>query len=124
MGVKKKRSSLTSLIYNKQMKIAPISRNEHKWINRKCLFPFSLALLLVWSISTLARPPSPGAVRGNLPRSGGLTLPQDITMEELVPPGEEESTDAETKKSDDSAQAPSKDDTVSDQAPALSPVEE
>ncbi len=89
-------------------------RNECKWINRKCLVSFSLALLLVWSISTLARPPSPGAVRGNLPRSGGLTLPQDITMEELVPPGEEESTDAETKKSDDSVQVPGKDDTASD----------
>ncbi len=99
-------------------------RNEHKWINRKCLFPFFLALLLAWSIDTLARPPSPGAVRGNLPRSGGLTLPQDITMEELVPPGEEESAGTETGKSADSAQAPSKDDTASDQPPALSPAEE
>ena len=99
-------------------------RNEHKWINRKRLFPFSLALLLVWSISTLARPPSPGAVRGSLPGSGGLTLPQDITMEELVPPGEEESAEKETEKSDDSVQVPSKDDTASDQAPALNPVEE
>ncbi|MEE8342587.1 MAG: hypothetical protein V3R51_02180 [Gammaproteobacteria bacterium] len=93
-------------------------------MNRKCLFSFSLALLLAWSIDALARPPSPGAVRGSLPRSGGLTLPRDITMEDLVPPGEEESAETETEKSDDSTQVPGKDDTASDQVPALSPVEE
>ncbi len=101
-----------------------MSRNERKWINRKCLVSFPLALLLAWSNSALAAPPSPGVVRGSLPRSGGLTLPQDITMEELVHTEEEESTETETEKSADSVQAPGKDDTASDQSPAFSPVEE
>ena len=113
-----------SLIYNKQMMIDSMCRNEHKWINRKCLLPFFLVLFIAWPIISVAAPPSPGAVRGNLPRAGGLTLPQDITHEDLVPPGEDSASEEESEQPADSEEAPSNGDTTSDQPPALSPVEE
>ncbi len=97
--------------------------NRYMLFKTKYLLLFLLVLFIVGPVVAEAAPPSPGAVRGNLPRTGGLSLPQDITHEDLVPPGEDSSSEEESEQPADSEDAPANGSTASDQPPALSPVE-